>query len=112
MMAEQLSDRPAKVMRHVVLFAFKEAVMPPQIQHIEQAFNALPGKIEAIYDFEWGIDVSVENLSQGYSHCFLVTFLSEADRDTYLPHPAHQEFVALVQPHLAKALVFDYWSSI
>jgi hypothetical protein len=105
-----MSEHPAKVLRHVVLFAFNESATPQQIHEIEAAFGALPGQIEAIYDFEWGLDVSVENLSQGYSHCFLVSFLSAADRDSYLPHPAHQAFVALLQPHLAKALVFDYWS--
>ncbi len=101
---------PVKVLRHVVLFAFKDSASPQQIAEIEAAFGALPARIEAIYDFEWRLDVSVENLSQGYSHCFVVTFLSVVDRDSYLPHPTHQEFVALLQPHLAKALVFDYWS--
>jgi hypothetical protein len=100
----------ATLLRHVVLFAFKESAGPAQIGQIEQAFRALPAKIQEIYEFEWGTDMSVENLSRGYTHCFLVTFLSEADRDKYLPHPAHQAFVSLLQPHLAQALVFDYWA--
>jgi hypothetical protein len=98
----------AKLLRHVVLFSFKESAGPEQIRQIEQAFWALPAKIQEIHGFEWGTDVSVENLSRGFTHCFLVTFLSEADRDKYLPHPAHQAFVSLAQPHLAQALVFDY----
>jgi hypothetical protein len=109
-MSKNLPDSPVRVLRHIVLFAFKDNASPQQIGEIEAAFGALPGQIEAIHDFEWGLDVSVENLSQGYSHCFVVTFLSAADRDSYLPHPAHQTFVARLQPHLAKALVFDYWS--
>ena len=109
-MSEHQSARPSQVLRHVVLFAFQESARPEQIGEIERAFCALPGKIDEIHEFEWGTDVSVENLSQGYTHCFLVTFLTEADRNTYLPYPAHQEFVALLEPHLEKALVFDYWS--
>ncbi len=109
-MSNQPSNPSTKVLRHVVLFAFNETAAPEDIQGIEQAFSALPGQIEAIHAFEWGTDVSVENLSQGYNHCFLVTFLSEADRDNYLPHPAHQAFVARLQPFLAQALVFDYWA--
>jgi hypothetical protein len=109
-MSEQLSDRPARLLRHVVLFSFKESAGPETIGEIENAFRALPGKIEAIHDFEWGTDVSVENLAQGFSHCFLVTFHSEADRNTYLPHPAHQEFVSILEPHLSRALVVDYWA--
>ena len=109
-MSQHPTEPPAKVLRHVVLFAFKDAATPPQIQEIERAFAHLPDQIAAIYEFEWGTDVSVEQLSQGYTHCFLVTFLSEADRNVYLPHPAHQAFVAMLQPQLEKALVIDYWS--
>ena len=105
------SGTPTGLLRHVVLFAFKDSATPQQIRDIEQAFCALPGRIKEIYNFEWGTDVSVENISRGYTHCFLVTFLHEEDRNTYLPHPAHQEFVALLQPHLDKALVVDYWST-
>jgi hypothetical protein len=96
-------------LRHVVLFAFKDT-STQQIREIEQAFCRLPNQIAQIYNFEWGTDVSVEQLNQGFSHCFLVTFLSEADRDAYLPHPAHQAFVAMLKPHLEKVLVIDYWS--
>jgi hypothetical protein len=105
-----MSQPTRRVLRHVVLFAFKEAATPTQLQAVEQAFAALPSRIAEIQGFEWGTDVSVENLADGYTHCFLVTFTSLPDRDTYLVHPAHQTFVARLQPHLAKALVIDYWS--
>ena len=110
-MSEHQAEMPSKVLRHVVLFAFKDTSTPQQIREVEQAFCALPNKIAEIYDFEWGTDVSVEHLSQGYSHCFLVSFLREQDRDTYLPHPAHKAFVTSLEPHLEKALVIDYWSN-
>jgi len=97
-----------KVLRHVVMFQFKAGTEDRTIRKIEAAFAALPNKIEAIRDFEWGTDVSVEGKAGGFTHCFLVTFDSEADRDTYLPHPAHQEFVSLVKPHVEKSLVLDY----
>jgi hypothetical protein len=109
-MGEYQSATSSQVLRHVVLFAFNDSATPEQVGEIESAFCDLPAKIDEIHQFEWGTDVSVENLSQGYTHCFLVTFLTEADRNTYLPHPAHQEFVAMLEPHLEKALVFDYWS--
>ncbi|MFC2036874.1 Dabb family protein [Chloroflexota bacterium] len=109
-MCEDRADIPAKVLRHVVLFAFKATSTVRRIQAIEEAFCALPSKIDQIHDFEWGRDVSVENLSRGYTHCFLVTFRSEKARDAYLPHPAHQEFVASLEPHLERALVIDFWA--
>ena len=101
---------PAQVLRHVVLFKFKEGTDPADVRKIENAFRALPSKIDAIYDFEWGTDVSVENKQKGFTHCFLVSFLSEADRAIYIPHPAHKEFGSILGPHLDDVLVIDYWS--
>ena len=68
-----------RVLRHVVMFQFKEGTTENTIRQIERAFAALPEKIEA-------------------------------DRDTYLPHPSHQEFVSLVKPRVEKSLVLDYWA--
>jgi len=99
-----------RVLRHVVLFAFKPSSTPAEIAAVEAAFAALPAKIPEIQAFEWGTDVSVEGRAQGFSHCFLVTFADAAGRDAYLPHPAHQAFVELVGQHREKVLVFDYWA--
>ena len=101
---------PAKLLRHVVLFSFKESAGPEQIRQIEEAFGALPAQIQEIHDFEWGTDVSVEGKAQGFTHCFMVTFLSEADREAYLPHPAHEFFITIMRPHLEKVLVIVYWT--
>ncbi len=101
---------PAQVLRHVVLLQFKEGTGAEDIRKIENAFRSLPSKIDAIYGFEWGTDVSVENIQKGFTHCFVVTFVSEADRDTYAKHPAHQEFGALLKPSLGDVLVIDYWA--
>ena len=99
-----------RLLRHVVLFKFKDDTSDEQVRQIERAFCALPGKIPTIHDFEWGTDVSVENLQQGFTHCFVVTFRSRADRAKYLPHPAHKMFGELLGPHLDKVLVIDYWT--
>ncbi|MBW3542765.1 MAG: Dabb family protein [Planctomycetes bacterium] len=105
-------ERKAKasppLLRHVVLFKFKEEATKEQIRQVEEAFAALPKKIDAIHDFEWGTDVSVENRSKGFTHGFLVTFRDEKGRDEYLPHPAHQEFVKLALPLVEDVLGFDY----
>ncbi|MEZ4863112.1 MAG: Dabb family protein [Caldilineaceae bacterium] len=99
-----------RALRHVVLFRFKAGTTPEQVQQIEDAFRALPGKIDAIQDFEWGTDVSVEGKADGFTHCFFVTFQSAAGRDAYLPHPDHRAFGAILRPHLEKVLVLDYWA--
>ncbi|WP_437207189.1 Dabb family protein [Planctomicrobium sp. SH664] len=57
------------------------------------------------------MNVSPEGKSDGLTHAFLVTFRSEADRDVYLNHPAHQEYVKVSGPRREKVVVFDYWTA-
>ena len=99
-----------KLLRHVVLLKFKETAKPADIKKVETAFAGLSKKIALIKQFEWGINNSPENLNQGLTHCFFVTFGSEKDRDTYLVHPEHQAFVEILKPHLDKVTVIDYWN--
>ncbi len=103
------APEPVQVLRHVVLLKFKDDTTAADVRRIENAFAALPSKIDLIQDFEWGTDISVENLADGFTHCFFVTFLSEQDRDAYIPHPEHKKFGELLGPHLDKVLVIDYW---
>lgn len=100
----------AEQLRHVVLFKFTESSTPEDIRRIEEAFASLPSQIDEIKDFEWGTNNSPEGLDKGFTHSFLVTFDSEEGRDIYLPHPAHQEFVDIVGPHVDDVLVLDYWA--
>ena len=102
----QSKDAPRKLLRHVVLFKFKEGTTKEQIQEVE--IDA--GKIDAIRGFEWGTDISPEGKSKGFTHCFFVTFADEKGRDAYLPHAAHQDFVKLVGPHVEDVCVVDYWT--
>jgi hypothetical protein len=108
--AEAAEDTPAPLLRHVVLFKFKNSVTKEQVAEVVEAFAALPKKIDTIKDFEWGTDVSVEGKAEGFTHGFVVSFADAKARDAYLPHPAHGEFVKLAGPRIEKVLVFDYVS--
>jgi hypothetical protein len=110
MIQTEISLAPEKLLRHVVLFKFKDESSPEDIKNVEDAFRGLATKIEAIYDFEWGTNNSPEGLDEGFTHCFLVTFKDEAGRAEYLPHPDHNAFVDILRPHLDKVLVVDYWT--
>ena len=94
--------------RHVVLFKFKDSATPDQVKAVEDAFRALPTKIDTITGYEWGTNVSPENLNDGFTHCFFVTFADKAGLDVYLPHPAHAEFVGQLKLILDKVCVLDY----
>ena len=98
------------VLRHVVLFKFKEDTSKEDIQKVEDAFSALPSKIPEIAEYEWGINNSPEGLDKGYTHVFFLTFKSEEDRAVYLPHPDHKAFGELLGPHLEDVHVMDYWT--
>ena len=99
-----------KVLRHVVMFGFKPEVTAEQVKAVEDAFGELPSKIGLIKDYEWGTDCSPEGLQQGLTHCFFVTFHSEADRDAYLVHPAHKEFGKVLGNKASAVTVLDYWA--
>jgi hypothetical protein len=97
------------MLRHVLLFRFKEGTSPEQIKEVENTFASLPGKIDAIKCFEWGTNVSIENRSDGFTHCFVVSFLNEAGLDAYLAHPDLKGFRKTLGC-LDKVLVVDYWA--
>lgn len=94
--------------RHVVLFKFKDTAKPEDVKKVEAAFRALPSKIPQIESFEWGTNMSPEKLDQGFTHCFLLSFKTAADRDAYLPHPEHKAFGKILRPYLDKVLVIDF----
>lgn len=98
------------LLRHVVLFKFKDSTTQADIKKVEYAFNALPGKIPQIKGYEWGTNNSPEGLDKGFTHCFFLTFNSEEDRAIYLPHPDHEAFGTVLGPHLDDVLVIDYWT--
>jgi hypothetical protein len=108
--AQNQKPMAGKLLRHVVLLKFKDASSAADIKKVEDAFRNLPSKVKAVKGFEWGTNNSPENINQGFTHCFFVTFKTEKDREEYLPHPAHKAFVDVLTPHLDKVLVVDYWA--
>jgi hypothetical protein len=99
-----------KVLRHIVMYQFKPDVTPAQLQEVIDAFAGLPKKINTIIGFEHGPNISKEGKSEGFTHVFVVTFKNEKDRDDYIAHPAHQDYVKVVQGRREKVIVFDYWA--
>lgn len=104
------ADKPAKVLRHIVMYKFKDDIKPAGVQEVIDAFAGLPKKIEGIVGFEAGANVSPEGKSEGFTHVFVVSFRDEKARDAYLVHPAHQEYVKVVKDRREKVIVFDYWA--
>ena len=98
-----------KLLRHVVLFKFKDGTTAEKIKEVETSFAALPGKIDSIKRFEWGTNVSKE-LTEGFTHCFVVTFADEAGLEAYLNNPDLVAFRKSLSGPLEKAIAVDYWT--
>jgi|AntAceMinimDraft_5_1070358.scaffolds.fasta_scaffold16680_2 hypothetical protein len=107
---EEIVMENDSLLRHVVLFKFKDSTAKEDIKKVEAAFSALPNKIPQIIGYEWGTNNSPEGINKGLTHCFFLTFKSEADRAIYLPHPDHKAFGAVLGPHLDDVVVVDYWT--
>lgn len=104
------SGAHGKVLRHVVMYKFKDDQSKERIQEVIDAFSALPKKIDAIIGYEHGANISQEGKSEGLTHVFVVTFRDEAGRDAYLKHPAHDAYVQVVKDRREKVVVFDFWA--
>ncbi len=98
--------RAAEV-RHVVCLKFKSTAVPAEIKKVENAFRGLKEKIPQVHSLEWGTNVSPEKLNKGFTHCFLLSFKNEKDRDAYLVHPDHKAFGAVLGPVLDDVFVID-----
>ncbi len=94
--------------RHVVHFKFKADADKALIAKVVEEFAALKTKIAVVESLEWGTDVSPEGLGKGFTHCWVLSFKTAADRDAYLVHPDHKAFVTLVKPTLEDVLVVDF----
>lgn len=102
-------DQSKGMLRHVVIFKFKESSSKASVDSVVKAFVTLKEKIPVIQKLEWGLNDSPENWHQGFTHCFILSFSNKKDRDeVYQVHPAHKEFQKVLGPHMEKVFVVDY----
>lgn len=104
---KQQADEP---LRHVILCSFEPDTPIERIEAIEDAFTGLPARVSAIQSAEWGTRVRSGPQAESFSHCFVVSLMTQTERDSLLGHPAHQEFMALLTPSAKRVMVFDYWA--
>jgi hypothetical protein len=93
---------------HVVCLKFKATATPQEIKQVEEAFAALQEKVPGIDTLKWGTNVSKEQRNKGFTHCFVLTFKAEKDRDAYLEHPEHKAFGKLIAPMIDDVFVIDF----
>jgi hypothetical protein len=98
----------AGIVKHIVMLKFKAEVTEEEQRELIAKYAALTTTISAMKTFEWGTDVSVENMHDGYTHVFESTFDSKEGRNEYLVHPNHEAYAQELLAAAEKVIVFDY----
>jgi hypothetical protein len=97
----------AKV-KHIGLIKFKDGTAQEQSDQVFANLMDLSETIPGIEDYVSGPNNSPENLTQGYTHGFVMTFQDVAARDAYLTHPEHERFQKEALSYVDSVLVFDF----
>lgn len=95
------------MIRHVVMFRFKQEATDAQKRAIAENLTRLPGKIDVIRRYEFGPDAG---LSEGnFDFTVVADFDSEDDYRSYAAHPDHQALIAdHIRPVLAERSAVQY----
>lgn len=96
------------MIRHYGMFQFHPEITPGQIDECFAEMSAMVGKIPGLLSVEHGPYDSPEGLNDGFTHGFVMSFDTAANRDIYLPHPEHERVKDIVVPRLARVMVFDF----
>ncbi|OWM71056.1 stress-response A/B barrel domain-containing protein HS1-like [Punica granatum] len=96
------------VVKHIMLAKFRDGIPPHRVEELIKGYANLVNLIEPMKAFQWGRDVSIEHLHQGFTHVFESTFESTEGVAEYLPHPEHVKFAMHFLPSLEKVIVVDY----
>jgi hypothetical protein len=94
------------MIQHFVFFKFKESAQPEAIQQHLQMFAALPALIPEIGSYTAGVALEGEQPKK-FDTAHYVTFENQDDLAVYLPHPAHQAFIAANKANWQEVLVVD-----
>lgn len=95
------------MVRHFGVFEFHPHVTPDEIDESFAVMKQMVGRIDGLLSMEHGLYNGNEGLNDGFTHGFLMNFISEEARDNYLPHPVHEEVKTVVVPRLKRLVVFD-----
>ena len=94
------------MIRHVVLWAFKDSVAPAERAAIVAAVRALATTVPSLRSLEVGENVSPAR-AQGYTHILLETFDDRDALAAYASHPDHLPVLARLRDAVAQLLAMD-----
>jgi hypothetical protein len=94
------------VIRHVVLWAFKDSLPQEERDAIVAAVRALATTVPSLRSLEVGESVSPAR-AQGYTHVLLETFDDRDGLAAYASHPDHLPVLARLRDGVAQLLAVD-----
>jgi len=94
------------MLRHIVLFAFKESVTGAERAALLDAIRGLRTKVPSLRSLELGENVSPAR-AQGYTHVLLETFDDRAGLAAYASHPDHVPVGARIRDAASQLLAVD-----
>jgi hypothetical protein len=94
--------------KHIVLLKFKDGTTEEQIDGFFNELLDLSDSALGLEDYVSGNNCSLENLNQGFTHGFVMTFTDSATRDAYLASEAQIRYKAMSAPLVEATLSFDF----
>jgi len=94
------------VLRHVVLWTFKETVPPAERADIVEAVRALRTKVPSLRSLEVGENVSPAR-AQGYTHVLVETFDDRDGLAAYAGHADHVPVLARLRDAVSQLVAVD-----
>ncbi len=79
------------MIRHVVLFRWKDGVDAAHVEATAAALGSLPGRIPQIVSYTYGPDLQIAPVN--FDFAVTAQFASAEDFIVYRDHPDHQAFV-------------------
>ena len=94
--------------KHIVLLKFKEGVSGEQIDKLFEEALDMSEAVEGVEDYVSGVNCSVLDKNQGFSHGFIMTFVNTAARNAYLASEPYQKHKESAGPLVESMVVFDF----
>lgn len=94
------------MLRHVVLWTFKDGVPAPERESIVAAVRALRSTVPSLRALEVGENVSPAR-AQGYTHVLIETFDDRDGLAAYASHPTHVPVLARLRDAVAQLIAVD-----
>lgn len=94
------------MIRHVVLWAFKDSVSGAERDGVVAAGRGLKATVPSLRSLEVGENVSLRR-AQGYTHVLVATFDDRDGLASYLSHPDHVLVGTRLQAAAGQLLVVD-----